>query len=146
MYLSCFCEVFWYHIQVGIFRKRETYAIVASIKHMRYILKGKYFIIEIDNKNTTYMRIHRVLQLDGIIIFNHLLYKIYSRQSIILVIGSQGRIIASIWIPHDDSNANLTLRNATRRLYFTDTTPTCKFSGRRDYRAASWDIRGGWGS
>jgi hypothetical protein len=31
-------------------QKKETYAIVASIKHMQYILTGKYFIIEIDNK------------------------------------------------------------------------------------------------
>jgi hypothetical protein len=37
-------------------QKKETYAIVASIKHMKYILRGKYFIIEIDNKNATYMR------------------------------------------------------------------------------------------
>jgi hypothetical protein len=36
-------------------QKKETYAIVASIKHMQYILTGKYFIIEIDNKNATYL-------------------------------------------------------------------------------------------
>jgi hypothetical protein len=37
-------------------QKKVTYAIVASIKHMQCILTGKYFIIEIDNKNATYMR------------------------------------------------------------------------------------------
>ena len=36
-------------------QKKETYAVVASIKHMQYILTGKYFIIEIDNKNATYL-------------------------------------------------------------------------------------------
>jgi hypothetical protein len=36
-------------------QKKETYAIVASIKHMQYILTGKYFIVEIDNKNATYL-------------------------------------------------------------------------------------------
>jgi hypothetical protein len=65
-------QVFWYHIQVGYSEEGETYAIVASIKHMRYILKGKYFIIEIDNKMLLIcVMLHRVL--DGIIIFNHLI-------------------------------------------------------------------------
>ena len=36
-------------------QKKESYAIVASVKAMQYILTGKHFIIETDNKNITYM-------------------------------------------------------------------------------------------
>jgi hypothetical protein len=36
-------------------QKKELFAIVASVKHMDYILTGKYFIIETDNKNITYL-------------------------------------------------------------------------------------------
>ena len=36
-------------------QKKETYAIVATIKAMQCILTGKFFIIETDNKNVTYL-------------------------------------------------------------------------------------------
>ena len=71
-------------------QKKETYAIVASIKAMQYILTGKFFIIETDNKNITY------LNSDSSSICNR--WKLYIQSFHTCIRFLQGKFNTSDWL------------------------------------------------